>query len=192
MSYTLQFAGADDALDILSIYAPYVLHSTATFEFVPPSLSQMTDRIIEKIQVFPWLVCRDTDGTLVGYAYGSRWGERPGYDWCCETSVYIHQDRLGAGAGTLLYQTLLDLLRRQGYRTAYAKVVHPNLASQALHEKLGFVRQGLLTDCGYKFGGPVSVAYYACPLAPPTENPPLPAPMPQLLQAQPDLLRAYS
>lgn len=182
MTHHLRLATPSDAGAVLDIYRHYVLYSTASYEYEPPTLAEMEDRIAEKQGVFPWLLCMDEEERLVGYAYGGRYAARRGYDWCCETSVYIDKDARQGGIGRTLYTALLNLLRAQGYRTVIASVTHPNPASHTFHVHMGFVQQGLLENIGYKFGKPLSVAHYSYPLAPVMENPPLPVPLDQLPQ----------
>lgn len=74
------------------------------------------------------------------------------YDWNAELSVYVSKDAAGMGLGAKLYRALLDLLRKQGVRTAYGVVTMPNDASAALHRKLGFQLLGTYHNTGYKNG----------------------------------------
>lgn len=178
-SYFLRIATKEDIADILRIYAPYVQSSTASFEYAPPSEEQMMGRFELNSSNFPWIVCVNGD-TIVGYAYASRLGERPGYNWAAAASVYVDGTRLHSGAGSLLYRALFRLLAAMNYRTLYGIVSCPNPESEAFHEKMGFVRQGLLENVGYKFGRPLSVAYYGKALMPVAENPPPPLPFCQL------------
>lgn len=174
--YILRIATAGDAPAMAAIYAPYVLKSTASFETAAPTAQEMAARVEKLAGVFPWLVCEAPDGTLLGYAYASRVGERAGYDWAFQLSVYVDEGRVHGGVGRLLYDALLALLTAQGYRTAYGILSCPNPASERFHEAMGFVRQSCLENIGYKFGRPLSVVHYARQLAPVVEDPPRPRP----------------
>ena len=64
--------------------------------------------------------------------------KRSGYQWSVEVSVYVAAEARGRVAGRRLYTALFDLLRRQGYVTAFAGIALPNEASVGLHEAMGF------------------------------------------------------
>ena len=136
---------------ILAIYGPYILTSTATFEYEVPSLSAFTDRFRGITAQFPWLVWEE-DGKVLGYAYASAPYPRPAYAWCAESSVYLAPAARGRGIGTALYAALEEILRTQGYQVLYALVTQENAASLRFHEKLGFRQMVLFPDCGFKFG----------------------------------------
>ena len=136
---------------VLAIYGPYILTSTATFEYEVPTLSAFTDRFRGITAQFPWLVWEE-DGEILGYAYASAPYTRPAYAWCAESSVYLAPAARGRGIGTALYAALEEILRTQGYQVLYALVTQENAASLRFHEKLGFRQMVLFPDCGFKFG----------------------------------------
>ena len=149
--FTLRVATPDDAAALLAIYRPYVLETTITFEYEPPSLGEFRRRIESTLADFPYLVA-ERDDAPVGYAYASRYRERAAYDWDAELSVYLAPAAQGHGVGAALYGALLALLHAQGYVNAYAVVTHPNERSEAFHERLGFHRCARFAQTGYKFG----------------------------------------
>ena len=136
---------------ILAIYGPYILTSTATFEYEVPTISAFTDRFRGITAQFPWLVWEE-DGEILGYAYASAPYTRPAYAWCAEPSIYLRPEARGRGIGTALYAALEEILRTQGYQVLYALVTQENAASLRFHEKLGFRQMVLFPDCGFKFG----------------------------------------
>ena len=109
-------ATEQDVPEILSIYAPYVENSTATFEYDVPCRRSFLQRFYDITAQFPWLVWEE-DGCVVGYAYGSLPFERAAYSWCCEVSVYVAPQAHGRGIGKKLYAVLEEIMWRQGYRT---------------------------------------------------------------------------
>ena len=136
---------------ILAIYGPYILHSTATFEYEVPSLDAFTDRFRGITAQFPWLVWEE-DGKVLGYAYASAPYTRPAYAWCAEPSVYLCPQARGRGIGAALYDTLEAILLQQGYQVLYALITQENTASLRFHEKEGYRQMVLFPDCGFKFG----------------------------------------
>ena len=147
----IEFAREADLPEILAIYAPYVIHSTATFEYEPPSLPDFTRRFLDITAQFPWLVFRE-DGRILGYAYASHPYTRPAYAWCAEPSVYLRPEARGQGIGKALYDALEAILLKQGYQVLYALITQENAPSLRFHEKQGYRQMVLFPDCGFKFG----------------------------------------
>lgn len=147
----IRLATPADARGILEIYAPYIRNTSLTFEFEVPSEKDFTFRINKYSEEWPWLVC-ESNGMISGYAYASRYRERPGYQWSCECSVYIHESFMNRGIAQSLYAALFNILKRQGYRNVYAVINLPNDKSVALHEKCGFTWMATYKNVGYKLG----------------------------------------
>jgi L-amino acid N-acyltransferase YncA len=148
-----------DAPAICAIYNPYVAGTTITFEQEPVSVDDMRERIRVNTASFPWLVA-EYDGTLVGYAYATRWRNRAAYDQTVETTAYVRQDLHRSGAGLPLYVALLDALRRQAVHAAVGCIALPNAASVAFHEKCGFRKVAHFPEVGRKFGQWVDVGFW--------------------------------
>lgn len=163
-------ATASDAEACAAIYGHYVRATPATFELEPPSVEEVGGRIAACQASHAWLVAED-DGVVSGFAYGTRFAERPAYRWSCEISVYLRPEQTGAGTGTALYRALLERLPARGVQVAFARIAQPNDASNALHERFGFRRVGLLERVGFKLGAWHDVAILQLDLAPPTPNP---------------------
>ena len=141
-----------DARAVRDIYAPFVSESATSFEIEPPDAEAMERRIVEQRDRTPWLVY-EVGGEVLGYAYASpHRAARKAYQWCVETSVYIHGQVRRRGIGRALYAALFDLLRRQGYVNAYAGITLPNPGSVRLHESMGFLPIGVYPRIGFKFG----------------------------------------
>ena len=147
----IRFAVADDAAAIAALYAPFVEADATSFETEPPSAAEMRTRISETTLAYPWLVC-ECDGVIAGYAYASRHRSRTAYQWCVETSVYVHNDFRRSGVARGLYTSLLAVLSAQGFVNAYAAITLPNARSVALHEAVGFLPLGVYRGIGYKLG----------------------------------------
>ena len=90
----IRSAVPDDAEKLLSIYAPYVTETAITFEYDVPSVEEFRARIEKTLAVYPYIVAV-CDGTIVGYAYASRFSERKAYDFSVELSVYIDKNYYG-------------------------------------------------------------------------------------------------
>lgn len=145
----LRPATGADAQAILAIYAPYVRETAITFEYETPTIAQFRARIEQTIGAYPYLVAEGQSG-IVGYALAGPFRERAAYAWCAETTVYVAPSVHRTGVGRILYETLLDILTRQGVKNAYACITWPNEASIAFHQALGFKPVARLSRCGYK------------------------------------------
>lgn len=148
---TIRLAKPSDAAGILDIYAPYISNTSFTFETEVPSAEAFGERIAAYLVHWPWLVC-EAGGRIAGYAYGSKYRERLGYQWCVECSVYVHDDFLRKGTGMALYTPLFELLKLQGYRNVYAVINLPNERSVSFHERCGFKWFATYENVGYKLG----------------------------------------
>ena len=138
----IRLAQPADAPGIQAIYAPVVVETAVSFETEPPTVAEMSARVAETLPDHPWLVLED-EGSILGYSYGHGFGARAAYRWSVETSIYIHADARGRGAGLALYTALLAVLRPQGYRQAIGGIALPNPASVALPQSLGFTAVGV-------------------------------------------------
>jgi len=132
-----------------AIYAPYVLETAITFEAVPPTASQMAERIAAARRTHAW-VALEHGGRVVGYAYGGVFNSRAAYRWSCEVSIYLERGRRRTGAGRVLYEALFERLAARGFRTVVAGMTLPNEASVGLHRALGFEPVGTFRRIGYK------------------------------------------
>jgi L-amino acid N-acyltransferase YncA len=160
-----------DAAGCAEIYAPYVLESATSFEEVAPNENETANRIAQTLTAHPWLVA-ERDGELLGYAYACRHRERPAYRWSVDVSVYVGERQWRQGIGRRLYEALFDHLRRQGFRTACAGITLPNVASVALHERLGFASVGVYRRIGWKAGAWRDVGWWQLELSPEGQEPP--------------------
>jgi phosphinothricin acetyltransferase len=84
------------------------------------------------------------------------------------------------GTGRRLYLTLFDLLRRQGYHSAFAGITLQNASSVGLHEAVGFEHLGVYKDVGYKFGSWHAVGWWRLGLSDSRPAPIEPIPFAQL------------
>lgn len=90
----LRIAAEEDVSAMLAIYRPYVLTSTATFEYAPPSEEEFLRRYHTITTQFPWLLWEE-DGQILGYAYASLPFSRAAYAWCAEPTIYLKSQARG-------------------------------------------------------------------------------------------------
>ena len=147
----IRIATTHDLPQILSIYGPYVLETTHSFEYTVPTLEVFTRRFEVITAQFPWLVWEEK-GEILGYAYGSLPFSRAAYQWSCEASIYLAPKAQGRGIGRRLYTALEKILALQGYQKIYAIITDENAGSITFHEKLGYVFCARMPGCGFKHG----------------------------------------
>jgi L-amino acid N-acyltransferase YncA len=158
--YEVRAATQVDAAAVAEIYAPYVRDTTVSFEVDPPEADVMARRISNVVEMYPWLVAENNQGQVVGYAYAGRHRERPAYRWTIDTTIYIDGAHRRAGVGRRLYIALIDTLRGQGFRSAFAEIVLPNQGGVGLHEAMGFTKIGIHHDVGFKLESWCDIGYW--------------------------------
>lgn len=147
-----------DAADLLTIYAPFVTQTTVTLETEVPTIADFTQRILDTLPDYPYLVACADNGDILGYAYAHRYKERLGYNWTVETSIYVGQS--GHGVGRALYHALTQILAQQHVQTMMACVTGNNQRSLAFHQRLGFASVGHFEKIGYKLGQWVDIHWF--------------------------------
>jgi len=166
-------ASLADAAAIAAIYAHHVRHGTATFETVPPDTAEIAARMAKVLDAgSPWLVARDADGAVTGFAYAAQFRDRAAYRFACENSIYIAHDRIGQRIGSRLLAALLAASERAGFRQMIAVIAGSEPASVALHARAGFDHAGRLRAVGRKHGQWLDVIYMQRALGPGDSVPP--------------------
>src|ERR1700710_744105 len=109
-------ASAADLPAITDIYAHAVLHGTATFELIPPDLTEMTRRFTALMDGdYPYLVAA-LDSRVIGYAYAGPYRPRPAYRFTVENSVYLTPSIHRRGIGLQLLQRLIGECEARRHR----------------------------------------------------------------------------
>jgi len=104
-SFVIRKAVAADADAICLIYNHYVTNTAITFEESPVLPFDMAARIDAITAAsLPWLVV-EQNGSIVGFAYASKWKVRAAYRYSVETTVYLAPNIFRTGIGTTLYES---------------------------------------------------------------------------------------
>ena len=147
----IRLGTADDAAAMREIYNREVLETTNTFDLEPRSLEQQQEWISEREGALG-VVVAEIDRRVVGFASLSPYRPRAAYQWSVEVTVYVNERYQGRGVGRAAYTSLIECLRLQGFRSAFAVIALPNPASVGLYENLGFDPIGIHRTAGYKLG----------------------------------------
>ena len=152
-------ATVTDASNIAAIYAHHVLHGTASFETVPPTVDFWTAKLTDVLaRQWPFIVA-GVDRELLGYAYATQFRDRAAYARTCENSIYVRHDAIGKRIGLQLMIALIDRAKTAGFREMIAVIGGGEPASIALHAKVGFRHAGRMENVGRKFGRLLDTVY---------------------------------
>ena len=138
---------------VTEIYEHAVRYGTATFELIPPDLTEMTRRFKALTDNgYPYLAAV-LDGRAIGYAYAGPYRPRPAYRFTVENSVYLAPATHRRGIGSQLLQRLIAESQARGYRQMIAVIGDSaNAGSIGVHSKSGFAMIGTHPNVGFKFG----------------------------------------
>jgi phosphinothricin acetyltransferase len=146
---------------ILDILNDAILHSTALYEYVPRPPESMAGWFAEKeAGRYPVIGAVEPSGRLLGFATYGVFRARPAYKYSVEHSVYVRADHHRRGVGAALLSRLIELAIGQQYHLMVGGIDAENVASIALHEKLGFTHAGTIREAGFKFGRWLDLAFY--------------------------------
>jgi phosphinothricin acetyltransferase len=142
-----------DLARLHAIYAGHVLNGAASFEEEPPSHEEFRRRWQAIVDLgLPYLVACDAGGGLLGYAYAGPYRSRSAYRFTVEDSIYLAPAAQGRGVGAQLLGAVIEGATRAGKRQMLAVIGDSaNVASVALHRKLGFTAVGTFQSVGFKF-----------------------------------------
>ena len=105
----------EDAERIQEIYSPYVSDTVISFEITVPDKSEMKKRIKKLLaNAFPYIVAENETGTVVGYAYADKFGEREAYRYSFIVSIYLDMEVQSKGIGQKLYDELEKRMKKMG------------------------------------------------------------------------------
>lgn len=173
-SLAIRNAAHGDMPAITRIYGHWVKQGLGTFEYEPPSESEMADRRSQLLaSQFPYLVAEE-HGAVLGYAYAGPYRVRPGYRFACEDSIYVAFEAARRGVGRALLSALIPRCERMGLRLMVAVIGDSgNTASIALHAALDFRHAGVLPAVGWKHSRWVDTVFMVRPLGEGASTPPM-------------------
>ena len=144
---------SEDAERIQEIYSPYVADTTISFEITVPDKLEMKRRIEKALSnEFPYIVAENETGTVVGYAYADKFGEREAYRYSFIVSIYLDMEVRSRGIGQKLYDELEKRMKKMGIVQVLSAITGKNKKSLRFHEKNGFIKIGHFPNVGYKMG----------------------------------------
>lgn len=146
MAPRIRTATLDDAAAIAFIHNDAIASRRSTME-TEPKTEERVRRWLDALGPRQSALVADEDG-VVGWGLIKRYSDRPGYDPCGETSVFLHPEHLGRGIGTTLKRAVIEEARRLGYTNLLARIMSVNAASIAYNRRLGYREVGVLRRVG--------------------------------------------
>jgi phosphinothricin acetyltransferase len=151
----------EHAQAMLDIINEAILNSTAVYDYVPRTMASMQNWFDAKEKGdFPVIGVKNEVGQLMGFASYGTFRAWPAYKYTVEHSIYIHLAYRRQGLARLLMQELILLAGAQQRHVMIGCIDMQNMASIALHKKLGFQQCGTLKQVGFKFGKWLDVSLY--------------------------------
>jgi phosphinothricin acetyltransferase len=138
----VRLAREQDAGAIARIYNQAIAERIATFETDPRSVGEIVELLHKKGDRYPTVVVSD-DGQVVAFAWVSSYRERPCYSGVGEHSVYADLSARRSGAASAALLALFEEARKRGFWKLVSRIFVHNVASRALHLKLGFREVGI-------------------------------------------------
>jgi L-amino acid N-acyltransferase len=157
MSISIRDAADDDLPAILEIVNQGIVDSTTSWALEPESADERGHWMAaRRARGFPVIVAMDdARGEVVGLAsYGDFRDSisKPGYRFCVEHTILIHQNRTGEGIGPILLGELIERARAAGIHVMVAGIDGENEGSIRFHERHGFVETARMPEVGFKYG----------------------------------------
>lgn len=146
---------------ILGLFNDAILNTTALYDYQPRLPASMDTWFRDKeVGRFPVIGAEAPSGELMGFASYGRFRPHAAYKYTVEHSVYVHAAYRRRGVALRLLQELIDRAREQNYHVMVGGLDAQNVASIALHQRLGFVHAGTIRHAGYKFGRWLDLAFF--------------------------------
>lgn len=154
----------EDIQDCLNIYNYYILNTAYTLEEEPLDLKTFTNRVNSIKKEYPYIVIKNDNNEILGYAYLHKYNERIAYRITSELSIYISKDHLNEHLGTILLNEIEKLAKEKGIENIISSVTSENKNSIKFHENHGYILEGKLNNIAYKFNTYISLYYFRKPL----------------------------
>ena len=154
---TIRSVKVEDAKRLVEIYSYYITDTAVSFEYAVPSVEEFAHRIKKISDRYPYLVCLSGE-KIIGYVYAGSYSPREAYNWTVTTSIYIDKEHRRAGAGSLLYRSLEEELKKRGIVNLLAGVAYCDPEDEYLthdsckfHLKEGYTEVAHMKAVGKKF-----------------------------------------
>jgi phosphinothricin acetyltransferase len=131
-----------DAAAIARIYNQGIEDRVATFQTEPRSLADIERLLAEREGRYP-IILVERGGEVVAWASAGSYHSTPWYASIAEHSVYVDRAHRGTGVGRVALEALCVEAERLGFSKLVSRIFPENVASRALHRKVGFREVGI-------------------------------------------------
>ena len=142
-------ANPSDALRIAKIYNQYL--GVSTMDLVPYTIESVTQTMQQQNDREQYLIL-ELNEAVIGWGQIKKYSDRKGYQYACETAVYIDQKHLSKGLGTQLKKSVIELCKDLDYKHLVAKIQADNDVSIHYNEQLGYEMVGIQKRIGFVNG----------------------------------------
>lgn len=150
-------AQSDDFQQVAAIYNEYISLGTATMQETLHN-AEMIQSWVDNFNKREKLYVLKKNKTVIGWGLIKRYSDREGYRFACETAVYLTQNELRKGYGTLMKKFIILECKTLNYKHLVAKIFASNTASIQYNLKLGYSMVGIQKAIGFRFGKMVDMA----------------------------------
>ncbi len=150
----------EDIKECLNIYNYYILNTAYTLEVDALDLKTFTERVHSIKKELPYIVIKDDNNHVLGYAYLHKFNERIAYKITCELSIYISNEHLNEHLGSLLLNKIEEIAKEKGIQNIVSSITSENKNSLKFHENHGYILEGKLNNIAYKFNTYISLYYF--------------------------------
>ena len=152
MTMPIRDAAEADLPAILAIHNHAVTTTTAHYNYDPVGIEDRRALMLGRQAAgLPFLVA-DEGGAVAGYASFGPFRPQDGFRRTVEHSIYVAPEFQRRGVAGRLMPELIARARALGLHVMVGGIDAENAGSIALHERLGFVKVGLMPQAAYKFG----------------------------------------
>jgi L-amino acid N-acyltransferase YncA len=132
----------EDAEAIARIYNQSIEDRSATFETEPRTTADIERLLDDRLGRYPAIVV-ERDSQVVAWASAGTYRARPCYDPIAEHSVYVDRGHRGSGVGRIALVALCAEAEQLGFLKLVSRIFPENVASLALHHRVGFREVGI-------------------------------------------------
>ena len=152
MGCVIRSATEADLPAILAIYNEAILNQTSIWNDVPVDLADRHAWWQTRVaQNYPVLVGQVGEA-VCAYASFSDFRPFQGYRYTVEHSIYVTPSMQRRGIGRMLLERLIADAKGLGKHVMVGGIAADNVASLALHARLGFTETARMPEVGFKFG----------------------------------------
>lgn len=149
----------EDIATCLRIYNCYIKNTRFTLEEAELDLLSFSKRCEDIVKRYPFIVMKNDQGEVLGYAYLDEFHERSAYRRTADLSIYVSPEHLHEHVGGKLLKEIERLGKERGITNIISIVTSENENSLRFHLHNGFLLEGTIHEVAFKLGKLIDVYY---------------------------------